>query len=83
MQIKHVRKQFKMVKQKVPGICGNRMEKTKREKKKKTLQLEEINQNVLAKEEILKRYRNWVKQYRLKRTFPKKRKKILSTTGRA
>ena len=43
------------------------MEKTTREKI--TVQLEEINQKVLAKERRLKRYRQGVKQYRQNRTF--------------
>ena len=53
-QIKNLRKQAKMVKQKDPGICGKRMEKTTREKI--IVQLEEINQ----KEG--RRYRQRVKQ---------------------
>ena len=48
-----------MVKQKNPGICGNRMQKTIR--KKITVQLEEINQIVLGKEGRLKRYLQRVK----------------------
>ena len=48
---------------------------------KTKVQLEEINQKVLAKGR-LKRYRQRVKQYRKKKGFPKQRKKILSTTGR-
>ena len=58
-QIKNLWKQAKMVKQKDPRICGKRMEKTTREKI--TVQLEEINQKVLAKEGRLKRYRQRVK----------------------
>ena len=49
-QIKNIRKQAKMVKQKDLGICGNRMEKTTREKI--TVQFDEINKKVLAKEQI-------------------------------
>ena len=51
---KNLRKQAKMVKQKDPGIYGNRMQNTTREKI--AIQLEEINQKVLAKEGRLKRY---------------------------
>ena len=58
-QIKNLRKQTKMVKQKDPRICGKRMEKTTREKI--TVKLEEINLKVLAKEGRLKRYRQRVK----------------------
>ena len=65
-QIKNLRKQAKMVKQKDPRICEKRMEKTTREKI--TVQLEEINQKVLSKEGKLKRYRQRVKQYRKNRT---------------
>ena len=43
------------------------MEKTTREKI--TVQLEEINQKVLAREGRLKRYRQGLKQYRQNRTF--------------
>ena len=47
-QIKNLRKQAKMIKQKKDaGICGNRKEKVTRETI--TIQLEEINQKVLAK----------------------------------
>ena len=52
IQIKNLRKQAKMVKQKDPGICGNGIQKRTREKI--TVQLEEINQKVLAKEGRLK-----------------------------
>ena len=41
-----------MVKQKDPGICGNRMQKVTREKI--TVQLEEINQKVLTKRRAIK-----------------------------
>ena len=66
-QIKNQRKQVKMVKQKELGIYGNRTQKATREKI--TVQLEEINQKALAKEERLKRYQQRVKQYRQNRTF--------------
>ena len=68
-----------MVKQKYPGICGERMEKTTREKI--TVQLEEINQKVLAKEGRLKRYRQRVKQYRQNRTFQNKERKFYQRWG--
>ena len=73
-QIKNLRKQAKMVKQKDPRICGKIMEKTTREKI--TVQLEEINQKVLAKEGRLKRYRQRVKQYRQNRTFQNNERKF-------
>ena len=48
-----------MIKQKKDArICGNRKEKATREK---AVQLEEINQKVLAKEGRLKRYQQRVK----------------------
>ena len=78
-QIKNLRKQAKMVKQKDPGICGNRMEKTTREKI--TVQLEEINQKVLAKEGRLKRYRQRVKQYTQNRTFQNNERKFYQQMG--
>ena len=78
-QIKNLRKQAKMVKQKDPGICGNRMQKTTREKI--TVQLEEINQKVLAKEGRLKRYRQRVKQYRQNRTFQNNERKFNPQRG--
>ena len=63
-----------MVKQKVPGICGNRMENTTREKM--TEQLEEINQKFLAKEGKLKKYQQRVKQYRQNKTFQNNERKF-------
>ena len=48
-------------------ISGNKKEQATREKI--TVQLEEINQKVLAKEGRLKRYRQRVKQYRQNSTF--------------
>ncbi len=68
-----------MVKQKDPGIYGKRMEKTTREKI--TVQLEEINQKVLAKEGRLKRYRQRVKQYRQNRTFQNNERKFYQQLG--
>ena len=57
-----------MIKQKKDaGIIRNRKEKTTKEKL--TIQLDEINQKVLAKEGRLKRYRQRVKQYKQNRTF--------------
>ena len=78
-QIKKLRKQAKMMKQKDPGICGMRMEKTTREKI--TVQLEEINQKVRAKEGRLKRYRQRVKQYRQNRTFQNHERKFYQQSG--
>ena len=61
---------------------NKREEKERATWRKITVQLEEINQKVLAKEGRLKRYRQRVKHYRQNRTFPKQRKEILSTIGR-
>ena len=67
-QIKNLRKQAKIIKQKKDaGIIRNTKEKTAPEKL--TRELEEINQKVLAKERRLKRYRQRVKQYRQNKTF--------------
>ena len=41
-----------------------------------TVQLEEINQKILAKEGRLKRYRQRVKQYRQNRTFQNNERKL-------
>ena len=46
-----------------------------------TVQLEEINQKVLAKEERLKRYRQRVKQYRQNRTFQNNERKFYQQLG--
>ena len=50
-------------------------------RKKITIQLEEINQKVLAKEVILKRYRQGVKQYRKNRTFQNNERKFYQQMG--
>ena len=55
------------------------MEKTTREKI--TVQLEEIKQKVLAKEGILKRYRQRVKQYRQNRAFQNNKRKFYLQLG--
>ena len=68
-----------MVKQKDPGIYGKRMEKTTREKI--TVQLEEINQTILAKYGRLKRYRQRLKQYRQNRTFKNNERKFYRRLG--
>ena len=48
---------------------------------KLTIQLEEINQKVLAKEGRLKRYRQRVKQYRQNRTYENNERKIYQQLG--
>ena len=78
-QIKNLRKQAKMVRQKDPGICWKRMEKTTREKI--TVKLEEINQKILAKEGRLKRYRQRIKQYSQNRTFQNNERKFHQQLG--
>ena len=75
IQIRNLRKQAKMIKQKKDAeIIRNRKEKTTQEKL--TIQLEEINQKVLANEGRLKRYRQRVKQYRQNRTFQNNERKF-------
>ena len=74
-QIKNLRKQAKMVKQKDLGIYGKRMEKTTRENI--TIQIEEINQ----KEGRLKRYRQRVKQYKQNRAFQNNERKFYQQLG--
>ena len=78
-QIKKSTKTSQNSKQKEPRICEKRMEKTTREKI--TVQLEEINQKVLAKERRLKRYRQRVKQYRQNRTFQNNERKFYQQLG--
>ena len=53
----------------------------KRQEKKTTVKLEEINQNVLAEEGRLKRYRQRVKQYRQNRTFQNNERKFYRQLG--
>ena len=73
-QIKNLRKQAKIIKQKRDaGIIRNRKEKTL---EKFTIKLEEINQKVLAKERRLKRYLERIKQYRQNRTFQNNERKF-------
>ena len=68
-----------MVKQKDLGICGKRMKKTTQEKV--TVQLEEINQKVMAKEGRLKKYWQRVKQYKQNRTFQNNERKFYPHLG--
>ena len=66
-QIKNIRKQARIMNRgaKISGV-GKKEQATW---EKITIQLEEINQKILAKEVRLKRYRQKVKQYRQSRTF--------------
>ena len=54
------------------GKCRDKTEKATKEKK---IQLQEINQKVLAKEGRLKRYQGRVKQYRFNKTFQNNERK--------
>ena len=74
----NLRKQLKVVKLKKNAEI-NRKEKTTQEKL--TVQLEEIHQNVLAKEGRLKRYRQRVKQYRQNKTFQNNERKFYRQFG--
>ncbi len=66
-----------MIKQrKEAGMCWD--EKRKATQFKQTIQLEEINQKVLAKERRLKIYRDRIKQYRQKITLKKQEKNHFS-----
>ena len=67
-----------MIKKIGAEISGKKEQATQ----EKIVQLEEINQKVLAKEGRLKRYRPRVKKIQTKQDIPKQRKKILSTIGR-
>ena len=77
-QIENLRKQLKVVTQ-TKNTEINRKEKTTQEKL--TEQLEEIHQNILAKEGRLKRYRRRVKQYRQNRTFQNNERKFYQQLG--
>ena len=73
MQIKKLRKQARMIRNRGTEINRKKEQATWREI---TVQLEEINQKVLAKEGRLKRYRQRVKQYRQNRTFQNNERKF-------
>ena len=77
---KNLRKHAKMIQQKKgAGKCRNKKEKATRQKI--TVQLEEINQKVLAKEGRLKIYQQRVKQYRQNGTFQNKERKFYQQLG--
>ena len=77
---KNIRKQAKIIKErKNAGISRNKKEKATQEKI--TVQVEEINQKLLAKEGRLKRYRQRVKQYRQNRTFQNNERKFYEQLG--
>ena len=59
----------------------NMWEQKRKGNTRKTAQLEEINQKVLAKEGRLKRYRQSVKQYRQNRTFQNNERKFYQQLG--
>ena len=61
------------------GICWD--EKEKATQVKQTMQREEINQKVMAKEERLKRYRDWIKQYRKNNAFQNNERKLYQQVG--
>ena len=63
-----------MIKKRGAVISGNKTEEATQEKI--TVQLEEINQKVLAKEGRLKRYQQRIKQYRQNRTFQNNERKF-------
>ena len=70
----------KMIKQRKDArTCRYKNERAIQEKK--TIQLEEINQRVLAKERRLQRYRQKVKQHRQNRTFQNNERKFYPQLG--
>ena len=77
-QIKKLRKQAQMMKRGAE-ISGGKKEQTTWGKI--TVQLEEINQKILAKEGWLKRYRQRVKQYRQNRIFQNNERKFYQQLG--
>ena len=77
---KNLQKQNKMIKQrKDTGTCRDKKEKATQEKIK--IQLEKINQKVLAKKGRSRRYRQRVKQYRQNRTFQNNKRKFYQQVG--
>ena len=74
-----LRKQARIIKKRGAEISGNKKELATQEKI--TVQLEEINQKVLAKEGRLKRHRQRVKQYRQNRTFQNNERKFYQQLG--
>ena len=77
-KLKKIRKQARMMKRGAE-ISGGRKEHASWGKI--TVQLEEINQKILAKEGRLKRYRQRVKQYRQNRTFQNNERKFYQQLG--
>ena len=67
-----------MIKKRGSEISGK---KEPAAQEKITVQLEEINQKVLAKEGRLKRYRQKVKQYRQNKTFQNNERKFYQQLG--
>ena len=61
------------------GTCRDKKGKATQEKK--TINLEKINQKVLAKEGRLKGYRQRVKQYRQNRIFQNNERKFYQQLG--
>ena len=71
----------KMIKQrKNAGIYRDKKGKATQEKI--TIQLEEINEKILAKQGRLKRYRQRLKQYRKNRNFENNKRKFYKQVGR-
>ena len=69
-----------MIKQrKYAGTCKDKKEKATQEKI--AIQIEEINQTVLANERRLKKYRHRVKYYRQNRTFQNNERKFYQVGG--
>ena len=74
-QLENLRKQAKMIKQtKDAGICRKKKEKAMQ--KKITVQLEEINQRVLAKKGRSNKDEQRLKQYRQNRKFQNNERKF-------
>ncbi len=80
MQIKKLRKQARMIKKKRSAEISRNKNKHPTQEKT-TVQFEEINQKVLAKEGRLKRYRQRVKQYRQNRTLQIDERKFYQQLG--
>ena len=77
-QVRNLRQRAKMLKN--MRLCSDKQRKARR--LEQNMQLEEINQKVLAKEGRLKRYRDRAKQCRQNRTFQNNERKFYQQVGR-
>ena len=80
-QVKTPRQQAKVLeKQNEVMICWDEKTKTNQQISL-TMQLEDINQKILTKYGKIKRYRDWVNQYKQNRVFPNNKRKFYQQVG--